>query len=465
MKDELAPVSGHFSNRYGGWGATLFDALDTLWIMDMREEYEEAVTAAISVDISPGTLTHPTLSVFETTIRFLGGLLAAYDITDCKDKRLLDKAVEFGDMLYVALDTPSRTPINTWSPQKAANGEEQHDTECVMSQLGSLSLEFTHLSQLTGDMRWYDAVQRISNIFDRQQSHTKLPGLWPLHFNEENNTTLDFTTDNVFTLGANADSTYEYLMKMFILLCGNGPAYQYKRIYQIAMDRAIHNLLYRPMIPGNEDALLPGKAIVNPDSSLSLLAETEHLEFFISGMFALGGRLFKDPSHIEIARRLTEGFIWAYNATPSGIAPENFYTIGCDAKSECIWNETLWRENSGFFHAMGITGTRDAKYLLRPEAIESLFYMYRITGESRYQDEAWKIFQTIDLRTRTKFGNAELTNVFEEDSMKKDGMESFWLAETLKYLYLTFSDPDFISLDDFVFNTEAHPFRIPKKLK
>ena len=311
-------------------------------------------------------------------------------------------------------------------------------------------------------MRWYDAIQRITNIFDAQQRYTKLPGLWPLHFNEENTTTLDFTTHNVFSLGANADSTYEYFMKMFILLGGIGPARQYKRIYQTAMDRAVHDLLYRPMIPGNADVLLPGKIIVNPDSSLSLLAESEHLEFFVGAMFALGGRLFKNPSHVDIARRLTEGCIWAYNATPSGIAPENFYTIGCSAKSKCVWNETLWRENGGSF-PMGFTGTRDAKYLLRPEAVESVFYMYRITGESRYQDEAWNMFQTIDSRTRTEFGNAELSNVFQEDSPKNDQMESFWLGETLKYLYLTFSDPDFISLDDFVFNTEAHPFRIPKK--
>ena len=229
------------------------------------------------------------------------------------------------------------------------------------------------------------------------------------------------------------------------------------------MDTAIHNLLFRPMIPGNSDVLLPGKVVVNPDSSLRLLAESEHLEFFVGAMFGLGGRLFKDPSHVDIARRLTEGCIWAYNATPSGVAPENFYTIACDPKSECVWNETLWRERGGSFHTMGFTGTRDAKYLLRPEAVESVFYLYRITGESRYQDEAWKLFQTIDSRTRTEFGNAELTNVFEEESFKKDQMESFWLGETLKYLYLIFSDPDFISLDDFVFNTEAHPFRIPKK--
>lgn len=461
MKDELTPVSGKSANRYGGWGATLFDSIDTLWLMGMREEYEEAVTAALSVDISPGTLQQETLSVFETNIRFIGALLAAYDLTECKDKRLLDKAVEFGDMLYVALDTPNRTPVNTWSPHRAANGEEQQDTEYIMSQMGSLSLEFTHLSQLTGDMRWYDAVQRLTDIFDQQQSFTKLPGLWPLHFDKANTSTLDFTTDNEFSLGANADSTYEYFLKMFILLGGSSRAQQYRRIYQSAANSAIDNLLFRPMVPGEIDILLPGKAVVH-DSSVSLRAESEHLEFFLGGMFALGGRMFEDRLHVDIARKLTKGFIWAYDATPSGVAPENFFTVSCDSKSDCAWDAMRWLQEGGNNYPEGFVGTRDAKYLLRPEAVESVFYLYRITGEKEYQDIAWRMFETLDSRTRTEFGNAELMNVFEEQPSKKDQMESFWLGETLKYLYLTFSPPDFISLDDFVFNTEAHPFRIPK---
>lgn len=111
---------------------------------------------------------------------------------------------------------------------------------------------------------------------------------------------------------------------------------------------------------------------------------------------------------------------------------------------------------------MGFVNSQDPSYSLRPEAIESPFYMYRISGETKYQDTAWDIFQAIESQTRASFGNARIANVFQKDGPKEDVMESFWLAETLKYLYLLFSETDLVSLNDWVFNTEAHPFRIPK---
>ena len=87
--------------------------------------------------------------------------------------------------------------------------------------------------------------------------------------------------------------------------------------------------------------------------------------------------------------------------------------------------------------------------------------MYRITGESKYQDIAWEMFEAISKHTRTEFANAAIPDVMKTPPERYDSMESFWLAETLKYFYLIFSDPGEVSLDDFVFNTEAHPFRIP----
>lgn len=76
--------------------------------------------------------------------------------------------------------------------------------------------------------------------------------------------------------------------------------------------------------------------------------------------------------------------------------------------------------------------------------------MYRITGDKSLQDTAWRMFQNIDKATRTKYGNSEILDVRELVPRQKDKMESFWLAETLKYLYLIFSEPDHISLDEYV---------------
>jgi mannosyl-oligosaccharide alpha-1,2-mannosidase len=88
--------------------------------------------------------------------------------------------------------------------------------------------------------------------------------------------------------------------------------------------------------------------------------------------------------------------------------------------------------------------------------------MYRITGDSAYQDQAWEMFQAIENNSATQYGNAAIRDVTRNPPQLDDSMESFWMAETLKYFYLIFSEPDAISLDEYVFNTEAHPFRIPR---
>lgn len=110
LKDELQPVSGESKNTFGGWAATLVDSLDSLYIMGFKKEFTFAVNALAKVDFSRSTM--DSISVFETTIRYLGGFLAAYDMSG--NSLLLDKAVQLGDMLYVAFDTPNRMPVPRW---------------------------------------------------------------------------------------------------------------------------------------------------------------------------------------------------------------------------------------------------------------------------------------------------------------------------------------------------------------
>lgn len=86
----------------------------------------------------------------------------------------------------------------------------------------------------------------------------------------------------------------------------------------------------------------------------------------------------------------------------------------------------------------------------RPEAIESVFILYRITGDQRLQDAAWRMFTSIENMTRTDIAHASIQDVRFTDSAKLDKMESFWLAETLKYFYLIFSEPGLVSLDEYV---------------
>ncbi|KAF2247960.1 glycoside hydrolase family 47 protein [Trematosphaeria pertusa] len=451
-KDELRPISGGSARTFGGWGATLVDSLDTLWIMDLKAEFREAVDAVTEIDFKPGD---GEVNMFEITIRYLGGLLAAYDLTDCKDSRLLEKAMELGDMIYASFDTPSRTPITRWNAKKASNGEKQTAAaNAIIAELASFSMEFTRLSQLTGDMRYYDAVTRVTAILSSQQNATKLPGLWPVGINAQ---TPDLTYDTQFSLGAMADSAYEYLGKTYQLLHGVGSdAAQYKKMYNYAIDSVIKYLLFRPMIPDEQaDILMPTVVRATSPSSVSQDHTAQHLACFVGGMLALGGRLAQNTTHVAYGRRVTDACIWTYRNAPHSIMPEIFTMAACPTHSACAYNASHPSQQHP-----GFARVSDARYMLRPEAIESVFYLYRITGDASYQDIAWDMFQAIDSQSRTAYANAAIRDVMRDDGVKEDKMESFWLSETLKYFYLVFSEPGFMSLDEWVFNTEAHPFRL-----
>lgn len=210
LHDELGPVKGDTRNPYNGWGATLIDSLDTLWIMGLKDEFELAVQALDHIDFS--YTNQYLMNVFETTIRYLGGLLSAYDLSEGHYPVLLEKAVDIADFLYVAFDTPNRMPVLRWHWPSSAKGEfQQADSQDLLAEVGTLSVEFTRLSQITGDPKYYDAVQRITDMLQAQQSQTKLPGMWPITIDIR---TPSLTWDRIFSFGACSDSLYEYLPKV-----------------------------------------------------------------------------------------------------------------------------------------------------------------------------------------------------------------------------------------------------------
>ena len=471
-QDELAPISGRANNGFGGWAATLVDNLDTLWIMGMKLEFEDAVRTAIAIDLTKCTI--DTINVFETTIRHLGGFLSAYDLSG--DDRLLEKAKEFGAMLIVAFDTPNHMPITRWKVMNSVKKKQVADENVLIAEIGSLTMEFTRLSMLTGDPKWYDAVERIIRLLEDQQYKTFMPGMWPVTINAKD---ADFTKDSLFTLSAMSDSLYEYLPKMHALLGGVDP--RYKKMYEGSMEVAIERNLWRPMVPDNADILISGSIRrLHITSQITLDAEGQHLVCFAGGMFALGGKLFEIPGHVEIGKKITNGCIWTYKALPLGIMPEKFRMLPCESKTDCQWNETRWEDGVMDEHGdlgsantvvqakrlpKGFTDLADRRYILRPEAIESVFLLYRMTGEQRYQEAAWEMFNSIIAATKTDLAYAAIRDVSYtlkqvlENDIQRDSMESFWMAETLKYFYLIFSEPEVISLDEWVFNTEAHPFK------
>ncbi|GAB7360292.1 hypothetical protein MBLNU230_g8050t1 [Neophaeotheca triangularis] len=471
LADELTPISGSKKTTFGGWAATLVDSLDTLWIMDMKTEFWEGVNATLAIDFSDSSM--DLINIFETTIRYLGGFLAAYDLSG--DQRLLDKSVELAEMIYHAFDTPNRMPITRWRVHDAAEGLMQTAPNQILSaEIGSLELELTRLSQITNDPRWHDAGKRVMDVFDEQQSRSNLPGMWPLAVNAFES---DFSSGTTFTLGAMADSLYEYLPKMYSLLGGSE---QYKKMYVDSMDAAIKHALYRPMLPDGADVLMSGPVHADSPAEATTMPEGQHLVCFAGGMFAMGGKLHNLPEHVEIGRKLTDGCIWTYHNSALGIMPETFATVACKDKTKCEWDEAQWEaevlaradlpEGSAATGKevaerrrlpKGFTAMNDRRYVLRPEAIESVFYLYRITGDADLLEAAWTMFEATEKHTHTAIANAAIVDMSDPAAPKSDSMESFWTAETLKYYYLTFSEPELISLDEWVLNTEAHPFKRP----
>jgi mannosyl-oligosaccharide alpha-1,2-mannosidase len=358
-----------------------------------------------------------------------------------------------------------------------------------------------------------------------------------------------------YGIGSMADSTYEYFPKEYALLGGLNP--QYKTMYMDAMDVVRQELLFRPMTKKGDDILMIAKHKLspkhrNPKKTHEIIYEGTHLGCYAGGMFALGSKLFDIPSDMDIARKITDGCVWAYSSTPVGLMPEEFEMVPCDSMRSCSWNEKKWHkaldpnlaertaavdkynldqeklyqdslnpsdetaepppvvpepriykrdpldddipsktlitEDSGadiksrpyvrrvamstekYAAARileerlppGYTRISARDYRLRPEAIESVWIMYRTTGDKKWQDKGWTMFEAVDRATRTDLAHAGVKDVTSQLGEQQDTMESFWLAETLKYYYLLFSEPELISLDEWVLNTEAHPFRRPK---
>ncbi|OLN87495.1 Mannosyl-oligosaccharide 1,2-alpha-mannosidase MNS1-like protein 2 [Colletotrichum chlorophyti] len=459
MKDALNPISATGKDQFSGWAATLVDSLDTLWIMGLKDEFEEAVAAVAKIDF--GSSTSSRVNTFETNIRYLGGLMAAYDLS--KRQVLLDKAIELGNLLYSAFNTETRMPVDfiEFATAKTGNGLLV-ESSVVSASPGTLSLEMTHLSQLTGDPKYYDAASKVMDLFHKQQQETKLPGMWPMYVSMSNR---DVRSGTTFTIGGCADSLYEYLPKMLALL--GGLNHQYQNMTESFLRAANESLFFRPMLPGEEDVLISGNVDIDSDGYKKLDPESEHLSCFIGGIYALAGRLLGKEEWVTVGARLTLGCYYAYRAMPTGMMPERYNMIACPRRDECAWDEERWerekKERPEYKEHLpkGFTTAKDPRYILRPEAIESVFVLYRVTGDRAFQDAAWEMWKAVSNGTLVEHGNAAVLDVTKkEDPLpKEDYMESFWLAETLKYFYLVFSPPDLISLDGYVLNTEAHPFR------
>lgn len=419
--DELKPISKTYSEWFG-LGLTLIDALDTMWILGQKQEFEEAKKWVID-ELNLGKSVD--VNLFETTIRILGGLLSVYNLTG--DQVFLDKASELGDRLMPAFNTPSKIPYSDVNIGLGTAHPPRWTSDSTVAEVTSIQLEFRELSRLTKKDKYQAAVDDVMKQIHRLEG--KKDGLVPMFINTNSG---KFSHLGVYTLGARADSYYEYLLKQWIQ--GGRKEADLLEDYLQAIEGVTKNLIRKSE---------PNKlTFVGELSHNQFSPKMDHLVCFLPGTLALGVHHGLSANHMKLAKELIETCYQMYAQIETGLSPEIVYFNLNPHNAKDVEVKPADRHN-----------------LLRPETVESLFYMYRFTRDKKYQEWGWEIFQNFNKYTRVDTGGyTSINNVqSSENPEPRDKMESFFLGETLKYFFLLFSDEfNLISLDKYIFNTEAH---------
>lgn len=178
------------------------------------------------------------------------------------------------------------------------------------------------------------------------------------------------------------------------------------------------------MLPSQTDILFSGDVFVREDGRIDRDFETQHLGCFTGGMFLLGGQTFAINHHVRTGEKLARGCAWAYESFATGLMPEITGFVACPSLEPCEWDEKRWAEEGDQELAKGFRHARDPRYILRPEAIESIFYLYRITAQEELRDIAWKMFQSVVKATETGLAYSAIKDVKAKgETEKEDSME------------------------------------------
>ncbi|KAA8914616.1 glycoside hydrolase [Sphaerosporella brunnea] len=443
--DELYPVSNRAGDSRNGWGASIADALSTACLMELDDVVLDALQHLAAVDF---TKTSTPVSLFETTIRYLGGLLSGYDLltgpyshlvpSNQRNlvKALLSQAEVLADRLSFAFDTPSGIPYNNLN--FFTNSSSDGSNVNGLATTGTLVLEWTRLSDLTGNEKYAKLAQKAEAYLLNPQPKNiaePFPGMLGTNINIADGRFLDSSGG----WSGGTDSFYEYLLKMSVYSPSRFGKYADRWI--TAVESTMKYLL---------QVSSTATFVAEYNNANSLRLQEGHLTCFIGGNFLLGGDRLNRPDIKAAGLKLTEGCRAAYTATPSKIGPERW---SWDRSAVPVNYVTFFMYN-GFYPIVN-------SYDLRPEVIESYYHAYTLTGDAIYKNWAWEAFAAIDKACRTSTGYSSITDVMSPDGgQKTDFQESFWFAEVLKYLYLSFAESPVGVNKGWVFNTEAHPLKI-----
>uniref|UniRef100_A0A8C6LBN6 alpha-1,2-Mannosidase n=1 Tax=Nothobranchius furzeri TaxID=105023 RepID=A0A8C6LBN6_NOTFU len=383
--NELKPLAkkGHSTNIFGNsqLGATIVDAVDTLYIMGLHDEFKDGQEwIEQNLDFS----VNAEVSVFEVNIRFIGGLLAAYYLS----------------------------------------GQEVTGSS-ILAEFGTLHMEFVHLTYLTGNPVYYQKVMHIRKLLAKMDRPN---GLYPNYLNPRTGRWGQHHT----SLGGLGDSFYEYLLKAWLM--SDRTDTEARKSYDDAIEAIERHLIRKSN---------GGLTFIGEWKNGHLERKMGHLACFAGGMFALGADGSPDDKaghYLQLGAEIAHTCHESYDRTVLKLGPEAFkFDSGLEAVAV--------RQNEKY-------------YILRPEVIETYWYMWRFTHDPKYRQWGWEAAQAIDRYCRVSGGFSGVKDVYSSTPTYDDVQQSFFLAETLKYLYLLFSSDDLMPLDSWVFNTEAHPLPV-----
>ncbi|CCA71679.1 related to alpha-mannosidase [Serendipita indica DSM 11827] len=530
-RDELKPLSNRTQNNLNGWGLTIVDSLDTMLLMGFDKEFERGVEFVEKLNMSKNT--HRIGFFETGIRYLGGFLSAYYlanksSTPSHREKYapiLLQKADELGEILVSAFNTPSGLPVTSIRIEDSVVlGNSNGDT--YLAEMASCQMEFKYLAHLKKESDYFLKSDKVMDHMESEQgqtqermmgkdetgkwvekvSTTEKTGLWVTRWS----VTSGKMTGTSVSAGAMADSAFEYLLKQY-LLSGRSEK-RLLTMYLDAMDGIFNHLLYL----STERNLLYVTDLgnwANPSGNM------EHLSCYLPGVLALGAKVLhpdypwpdqrssrimsRSPvpprnlkAKLDIHMRVAVGLAYTcwkmYDDTETGVGPENlhFYappkkngTLTRDQYDPVRWGPKLasWERSGRVGPLVGTerwptakpkhqeTAPRDQRYLLRPEALEAMYLLWKTTGDPVWRERGWKMFESINKWTRRDNGYSSIYYVNSDEPHPVDDMPSFFLAETLKYAWLNTLDYDPLPLDRIVFNTEAHPLPIfqwtPEEIK
>lgn len=361
-KDELKPCTNKSIDCFGGFGVTIIDALDTMLLMNLTEPFEKSREFVKSISFRKDEW----VGIFETTIRIIGGLLSAHTLT--QDELFLKKAQEITDLLLPAFETKSGIPyseVNLLTGEKRNPGWHKRDS--ILSEVGSIQLEFKYLSYHTKNDTYRQKADHVTDVllksYAKIESTYGVRGLYPNYINTQ---TGEYTKLHI-SYGALGDSFYEYLLKQWLLT--GKKEHKFRELYDEAIQAMKDNLLCYSK-PSELAYVAEMYAFSNK------LAKFDHLVCFLPGLLVLGaeGKTFLEDT--QLAREILHTCTTVYSRTKTGIG------------AEIVVFENMTRDFN----------IKASSYLLRPEYVESLFYMYRFTGDQKYRDLGWKVFEVMETK-------------------------------------------------------------------